>query len=235
MPETSLTLYPFASAKDLAIQLADEIAGRLADALTARKQASLVVSGGSTPQLLFRELSRQKISWHKITVTLADERWVDITDPASNELLVRSLLLQNEAAGARFIGLKNSASTAAEGERECQATMGGIPRPFDVVILGMGDDGHTASLFPGAGRLHEAVDMHSGRSCIALTPPGTPHDRMTLTLPALLDSREIILLITGGGKRKVLDSALAEGSPNDMPVRWILWQNQTPVRIFWAP
>lgn len=235
MPATSVTLYPFASAKELAIQLANEIAGRLADALTARKQASLVVSGGSTPQLLFRELSRQEISWHKITVTLADERWVNITDPASNELLVRSLLLQNEAADARFIGLKNSASTAAEGERECQATMGGIPRPFDVVILGMGDDGHTASLFPGAGRLHEAVEMHSGRSCIALTPPDTPHARMTLTLPALLDSREIILLITGGGKRKVLDSALAEGSPNDMPVRWILWQNQTPVRIFWAP
>lgn len=235
MPDIPVTFHPFASATELTGQLADEIATRLLDALTERKQASLVVSGGSTPKPLFIELSRKKIDWGKVTITLADERWVDITDPASNELLVRSLLLQNEAAGARFIGLKNSAPTAAEGERDSHTAIAPIPRPFDVVILGMGDDGHTASLFPGAKQLPEALNMRSGSNCIAITPPDTPHDRMTMTLPTLLDSREIILHITGNGKKKVLNRAFGKGSSNDMPVRWVLRQSETPVRIFWAP
>ena len=220
---------------ELAVNLADAIAGHLAGALTARKQASLVVSGGSTPKPLFNELSRKKIDWHNVTITLADERWVETTDSSSNELLVRSLLLQNEAAGARFIGLKNSSSSAAVGEQESHETLNAIPRPFDTVILGMGDDGHTASLFPGAERLPMAMDMQSGRNCIALTPPDAPHDRMTLTLPALLDSREIILHVTGDRKKKILDRALAEVASNDMPIRSILRQNTTPVHIFWAP
>lgn len=235
MPETSVTLHTFSSSIELAVNLADVVAARLAGALSARKQASLVVSGGSTPKPLFNELSRKKIDWHNVTITLADERWVETTDSSSNEHLVRSLLLQNEAAGARFIGLKNSASFAADGEQVSHEALNAIPRPFDTVILGMGDDGHTASLFPGAKRLSMAMDIQSGRNCIALTPPDAPHDRMTLTLPALLDSREIILHVTGDRKKTILDRALVEVAPNDMPIRRILWQNNTPVHIFWAP
>jgi 6-phosphogluconolactonase len=235
MPETPVTIHSFASPLELAENLADEIAGCLGDAVLARKQASLVVSGGSTPRLLFSQLSLKKIDWQKVTITLADERWVKTTDTSSNELLVRSTLLQNDAAGARFVGLKNSAPTAAGGERDCHEAVGNIQRPFDMVILGMGDDGHTASFFPGAERLARALDMRSGCNCIALTPPDTPHERMTMTLPTLLDSREIIIHITGEEKKKVLEKALAQGSPNDMPIRWILRQQRTPVRIFWAP
>ena len=235
MTESLVTLQTSASAWELAEILADEIAGCLAEAVTAKGWGALVVSGGSTPEPLFRLLSRKKIAWPKISITLADERWVDISDSSSNEHLVRSLLLQNDAAAARFIGLKNSASTAASGEQECHEILSALPRPFDVVILGMGDDGHTASLFPGAVRLAEALDMKSGRNCLAVTPPDAPFDRMTLTLPTLLDSRQIILHITGGRKKKVLDRALAEDTSNEMPVRSILRQQRTPVRIFWAP
>ncbi len=235
MPETPVTFHSFTSTQQLAENLAEKIAGSLTDSISSKKHASLVVSGGSTPRPLFSQLSLKKIAWQKVTITLADERWVKSTDPSSNELLVRSLLLQNEAVNARFIGLKNSAPTATDGKLKCHKAISVISRPFDVVILGMGNDGHTASLFPGADGLENAVDMQSGLSCIALTPPDTPHERMSLTLPALLDSAKIILHISGEGKRKVLEKALSQGSPNDMPIRWILRQQKTPVQIFWAP
>lgn len=235
MPVHPAAIHTFDSANELADNLANEIAQSLAKAITERGQASMVVSGGATPRLLFNRLSLKKLDWQKVTIILADERWVSPTDSASNELLVRSQLLQNNAACASFIGLKNNAPTAVDGEQACHYTVGMIPRPLDIVILGMGDDGHTASFFPGADKLNEALDMQSGRHCIAITPPSAPHKRLTLTLPTLLDSREIILHITGDNKKKVLDKVLAEGSPNDMPVRWVLRQQQTPVRIFWAP
>ena len=232
MPVHPVNIHTFESADKLAENLADEIADSLAKAIKERGQASMVVSGGSTPKLLFHYLSLKQIDWQKITITLADERWVSTTDASSNELLVRSLLLQNHAACAHFIGLKNNAPIAADGEQACHYSISMIPRPFDVVILGMGNDGHTASFFPGAEELSKALDMRSGRHCIAITPPDAPHQRLTLTLPTLTDSREIILHITGDSKKKVLDEVLTEGSPNDMPVRLILKQQQTPCTNF---
>jgi len=235
MPVRPIIIHTFDSADKLAENLADEIADSLAKAIKERGQACMVVSGGSTPKLFFHRLSLKKIDWQEVTITLADERWVSTTDTSSNELLVRSQLLQNHAACAHFIGLKNNAPTAVDGEQACHYTIGMIQRPFDVVILGMGNDGHTASFFPGAEELNKALDMQSGRHCIAITPPDAPHKRLTLTLPTLTDSREIILHITGDSKKKVLDEVLTEGSPNSMPVRLILKQQQAPVRIFWAP
>jgi len=230
-----VNIHTFESADKLAENLADEIADRLEKALKERGQACMIVSGGSTPKLLFHLLSLKKIDWQKITLTLADERWVSSTDNSSNELLVRSQLLQNHANCAHFVGLKNNAPTAVDGEQACHYTVGMIPRPFDVVILGMGNDGHTASFFPGAEELNKALDMQSGRHCTAITPPDAPHKRLTLTLPTLLDSREIILHITGDSKKKVLDKVFTAGPSNDMPISWILQQQQTPVQIFWAP
>jgi 6-phosphogluconolactonase len=232
---TPVNIHTFESADKLAENLADEIADSLATAIKERGKACMVVSGGSTPKLLFHRLSLKKIDWQKITITLADERWVSTTDNSSNELLVRSQLLQNHANCAHFIGLKNNAPTAVDGEQACHYTVGMIPRPFDVVILGMGNDGHTASFFPEAEELNKALDMQSGRHCIAITPPDAPHKRLTLTLPTLIDSREIILHITGDCKKKILDKVLTEGPSNNMPINWILKQQQTPVQIFWAP
>lgn len=234
-PEKFPVIYSFTSGEALAGKLADEVAYALAKAITRRNRASLVVSGGSTPKLLFANLSRKKIDWQKVTISLADERWVDTSDPASNEHLVRSLLLRDKAAAAAFIGLKNEAPSPYEGKIQCHDRIKSIGPAPDMVILGMGDDGHTASLFPGAARLPEAVDMHSQCKCAGIRPPDAPHERMTLTLPALLESREIILHITGQNKKEVLDKAMAEGPAEDMPIRFILRQKRTPVRIFWAP
>lgn len=235
MPAASIQFYTYSSADELAEQLAGHAAGILAAALDMREKAGLVVSGGSTPVPLFPRLAASKLPWQDVVITLADERWVETSEEASNEHLVRSLLLRDHAAKARFIGLKNSAATPAAGEQVCHESLRQLPRPIDLVILGMGTDGHTASLFPGEELLPAATDMHSVRNCIAVHPPGSTYARMTLTLPVLLDSRRIVLHITGNDKKQVLERAMSPGPPADMPVRWILGQQTTPVDIFWAP
>ncbi|NIA05742.1 MAG: 6-phosphogluconolactonase [Proteobacteria bacterium] len=231
----TLDFHSFADPDELAGHLAARVADLLRQAIKARGRATLVVSGGSTPKPLFRALARQALDWGRVTVTLADERWVDTTAPDSNEGLLRRYLLRDQAGAVKVVGLKNKAVTAKEGEEECAQRLAGLPRPFDVVILGMGGDGHTASFFPGARRLPEALDMKSGRDCLAISPPEAPHERMTLTLPVLLDSRRIILHITGPAKKKVLERALADGPATEMPIRAILRQQQTPLSVYWAP
>ncbi|MCF6186211.1 MAG: 6-phosphogluconolactonase [Desulfobulbaceae bacterium] len=108
-------------------------------------------------------------------------------------------------------------------------------RPIDALILGMGGDGHTASLFPGAEKLAAATDMNSGEICMGIAPLTAPHERMTLTLPAILDTRQIVLHITGSEKQDVLKKAMGEGPPEEMPIRFILRQQRTPVAVYWAP
>ena len=225
----------FTDRKDLVEYLALQIAELLSSGVADNGRASIAVSGGSTPVELFERLSLLDISWKDITITLVDERWVEPTDDDSNERLARTHLLQNKAAAATFVGMKNSAVTAGEGETECEQNFQKIPQPFDVLILGMGGDGHTASLFPGAEKLAAATAMDSGRTCMALAPLTAPHERMSLTLPVILASRQIFLHIVGQEKREVLDKAMTEGPVEEMPIRFILRQQITPVTVFWAP
>lgn len=228
-------LHIFAGRDELAKNLAQTIGRLLQDAVAARNRAVLVVSGGTTPQPLFARLAQEDIPWDRVIVTLADERWVATDDPDSNERLVRTFLLRDRAGKARFVGLKNDFPTAAAGEEKCRQTLAELPGPFDVVVLGMGTDGHTASLFPGAPQLREALHPGSRSRCLAVSPPDTAHDRMTLTLPALLAAGQIFLHITGKKKMDVLEQALAGGPVEEMPVRSILLQDQVPVQIFWTP
>jgi 6-phosphogluconolactonase len=215
--------------------LTNQVVQALKQGIDLDGRASLAVSGGSTPQPLFRELARQDIPWQKVVITLVDERWVAPSDPASNENLVRQYLLQDRAAIATFIGLKNDAQTAEEGEVQCKEELRKVPRPFTVLILGMGNDGHTASLFPGSAQLKAATDMQSGKTCMATMPVDAPHERMTLTLPTLLDSQQIILHITGQEKKAVLEQAQAEGPAEAMPIRYILRQQKRLVDVYWVP
>ncbi|AWH87461.1 6-phosphogluconolactonase [Limnobaculum parvum] len=228
----NLTNFP--STDDLNRRLAQQVVSELQKGIDTKGKASLVVSGGKTPLGLFKLLSQQPLAWEKVTITLADERWVDRSDDSSNEKLVRENLLQEHAATAHFVSLKNESLTPFEGASGIEKSLKEIAMPFDVVILGMGDDGHTASLFPGAENLFPALDMKSKHLCMGMTPLTAPLDRLTLTLPALLNSRHIFLHLVGENKRVVYHQAQEGDNVNEMPVRAVIHQTQTPVDVFWS-
>ena len=223
----------FANKDDLARFLAHSVANQLREAIAERGAASLVVSGGSTPKPFFAALKTQDVDWSKVWVTLADERWVDKQHADSNEKLVRENLLVD---GMHFVPLKSAGATPKDGAAETEAALLHMPMPFDVVVLGMGDDGHTASLFPKAPELWDGFyPQPDTRLVIGLTPPEyAPHPRITLTLPALLNAKRVILHITGASKQDVYAKACQQGSKEDMPIRAVLRQNETPVEVFWA-
>lgn len=229
----SITEHRIESETELISTLADDLEAELNEAVATRGSASMVVSGGKTPQPLFTELARRKIAWNKITITLADERWVDVSSKDSNEAMIRKTLLTGAAAEASFVPLKNSAASAREGQQACNRIIASLPRPFDVVILGMGEDGHSASLFPGITR--RALDTGSSVSCLSVNPENAPHERMTLTASALLDSRKIVLHISGSKKWQIYQKAASAEFSDDYPVSVFLNQNQVPVCVYWNP
>jgi 6-phosphogluconolactonase len=194
-----------------------------------------VVSGGRSPVRLFEILRAQPLDWSHVCVALADERWVSPEDAGSNEHLVREVLLKDLAAPARFLGLKNGAPTPDLGAVSAWETFARVPRPFDALILGMGDDGHTASLFPGSPNLPRALNEAAAAGCVGMWAPVAPHPRLSLNLTALLDSRRITVLITGESKWRTYAAACAAGPVEDMPIRAVLRQSRTPVDVVWAP
>jgi len=235
MGDSKVEMRRFADAHALARAAADEVAGQLAQAYAARGIATLVVSGGRSPVGFFEELRSRRLEWHKVTITLADERWVEPTVAGSNERLVRNALLTGAAGAARFIGLKNGAPSPELGAAAAWEPLARLPRPFDVVILGMGEDGHTASLFPGSPRLASAIDPDAAPGCIAMWSPAVPHARVSLNLSALLGSRRIAILLFGEAKLRTYVKACATGAVEDMPVRALLRQTRVPVELLWTP
>jgi 6-phosphogluconolactonase len=235
----AIDVQEFSERSAMATALAERVVTMLTDAIRIRGAASLIVSGGTTPKALFEVLNSCELPWQKVTVSLADERWIDPASPDSNEYLVRTSLLVNKAAAAQFVALKTRRGSPRQSASACEKALKKIPSPFDVVLLGMGDDGHTASLFPRAAELAAAMDMHSGRQCMAVTPPvlpaHAPYPRMSMTLPRLLDSRRIVLMITGQSKLEVYRRALREPDTSILPVGAILRQERTPVSVYWAP
>lgn len=225
----------FPDAAGLIDALAGELRVDLQEAIDVRRVASVAVSGGRTPAALFTHLSRERLAWNQVWVTLVDERWVDPNDMASNERLVRQTLLQSHGAAAHFVGLKNPAATPEQGCDWCWRSLSKVPRPFDVVLLGMGDDGHTASLFPTAPQLKDALSTAAPAACVAMHAPVAPHERISLNLSALLDARRIIVLIQNEIKWSVYQRARAPGPIENMPIRAVLRQQTVPVDVFWSP
>lgn len=208
----SLHVRHFASMDGLVAVLAELTREALVEAIDARGAATLVVSGGTTPAAYFPGIAQQRLAWDRVTITLADERWVPVGDAASNERLVRECLLQGPAAHARFIGLKTAAPTAHEGAAAAAAALDAVRHPYDLVLLGMGHDGHFASLFAGAPELARGLDPAESARCIGVTPPAhaTPAvPRISLTLAELTRARRIVLALQGAGKRTALDHAFA--------------------------
>lgn len=229
----------FESREALLAALQEDCVAELRSALDDRGQATFMVSGGSSPVPLYQRLSQIALDWSAISVGLVDERWVERDHPKSNEALVVKNLLQHQAASAQFQGMKNTGATPFEGLAECEAAYQKLPRPFDLTLLGMGPDGHTASLFPHARGLETALDPASGSTCAAIEAhesevTGAFTERMTLSLNGLLASRRLVLLITGEDKLEALRAAQGGSELAAMPVRAVLQQDQVPVDIYWA-
>jgi 6-phosphogluconolactonase len=226
----------FDSAAAATSALAADITEALQNGLAAGRGASLVVPGGHSPVALFEALSNaDDLDWEDVWVTLGDERWVDPHNSASNERLVREHLLCNAAAHANFVGLKNSAADPSTGAAAAWSALADLPRPFDYMLLGMGDDGHTASLFPESPGLAAALDPSAPPGCVAMQAPQSPRLRLSLNLRALLDSRRIALLIIGEAKWATYQRARMHGPIAEMPVRALFRQQNVPVSVYWSP
>ncbi|AXS82283.1 MULTISPECIES: 6-phosphogluconolactonase [Marinobacter] len=218
---------------EVALNLADAVAEFLAVRLKQAPRASLVVSGGSTPLPFFKALSDKNLDWSRVDVLLADERWVDEDDPASNARLVRGNLLQNHAASARFLSLKQPGATPAEGLGAVKAELADLALPLDVLVLGMGNDGHTASLFPDAPELAHAMSPECQDIVSAATPASQPQKRITLTWPPLRDARFTALHLKGEDKLDTLEKAISDmDRVMEMPVRAFL---KPGLQVFWSP
>jgi len=229
---SDLKLNKFKDAADLARQLADRIGSEIEAAIARRGSALLAVSGGSTPTLLFQTLRNKSINWHKVIVTLVDERWVDEDDQRSNARLVKQQLLVNDAANARFVPLFHHGDIDQE-IPELEKQLQSLPLPFDVVVLGMGSDGHTASFFPGGDNLDLAVDPTGENLVTAMRAPGAVEPRVTFNLPPLLASSFLVLHIEGSKKLQVLEQAMEDGDANLMPIRHVI-RNSDRLEVFWT-
>jgi 6-phosphogluconolactonase len=218
-------------------QIAQQIAQELRSAITARGQATLAVSGGKSPIALFEQLREQVLDWSQVTVLLVDERCVPHDHADSNTALVRQHLLQGAAAAASFATLFDSVPAdlkdAALYDLVATANhrLSAIYFPLDVVVLGMGEDGHTASLFPGAPGLNHALTSEGPMA--GVRPNSAPHARLTLTLPVLLAARHLHLSIAGDGKRKIYQAATQASNP-DLPISLLLNHPACTVQVWVA-
>ncbi|RLL65403.1 6-phosphogluconolactonase [Paenirhodobacter hankyongi] len=222
----NLVTYP--DREMLMVALADTITSQLREALSREGRAVLCVPGGTTPGPVFDILSGVALDWENVSVLLNDERWVAEDNPRSNTRLVRERLLRDRAAAARLVPLY---APAPRPEDRLDALAAGVAAvlPITVLLLGMGADMHTASLFPGADRLSEALSPEAP-VLMALRAETAGEPRITLTAPALRTAMHCHILITGDEKRAALDRA-AHLSEVEAPVRIVL----NTATIHWAP
>ncbi|QGG74883.1 6-phosphogluconolactonase [Pseudomonas syringae] len=226
-----LVAHDFDTAQPLADALAENVAERLKQAISENGLATLVVSGGRSPVAFFQSLATQPLEWSKVVISLADERFVPTEHADSNAGLLQRHLLQGPVAKARFLGLYSVASSVEEAAQAADQALAELP-PIDVLILGMGDDGHTASLFPNSPNLSEALDLQGERRCLPMLAPSVPHQRLTLTRRLLASARSPILSVSGQAKLDTLRTALAGDDLAEMPVRAFL---NPSLEIYWCP
>lgn len=224
------------SGASVTAQLSQHIADALQHAIGLRGRALLAVSGGKSPIALFERLREQALDWRAVTVILVDERCVPHDHPDSNTGLVRQHLLQGNAAAARFVPFFDE-PPAGELDDEALSDLARLSNerlsdlawPLDVGILGMGEDGHTASLFAQAPGLDRALSTHDTVAWVR--PPHAPHARLTLSLHTLRSARELHLSIAGEAKRAVLARAQA-GIVEEHPVSYVLQAGAAPVHVW---
>lgn len=228
----------YQSLETLFDSLADEIADKVeTDISSGTNTTALVVSGGTTPQPLFERLAATPLAWDKVTFVPSDERWLATNHDASNENLIRLSLLQDKAVTAAVQGLKLDFDTAQEAEAELNKVLKPVLGNYAVAVVGMGLDGHFASIFPGTPQEQNALDMSRDQLCYAVDATGCAvagdyTERMTLSMSAILNAKHIYLLITGEEKLALVKKAInRDQSVSELPIVRLLQQSQTPVTV----
>lgn len=226
-----LTEYEFDSRAAASTATAARMAGLIGDALQRSERAAFVVSGGSTPRQSFELLSDYDLPWERAQVLLSDERWVSAEHSDSNERLLYESLLINQAKKASLLSLYQSGVTPDE---RCAMLRASRPETdFACSLVGMGADGHFASLFPDAIDLDAGLDIKNEDFYLPIRTAASPHERLSITLAALLRSAEILLLFFGDDKRAVYEAAKA--SDSQTPIAALLQRSTVPISVFWAP
>ncbi len=216
---------------------ASALARRLGEALRhgvrKRATASMIVSGGSSPLDLFHELRTMPLPWCLVTIVPSDERWVPVEDLGSNEGMIRRELLSGEPGFAHFVSLYRRDVNPVDSLPQLKEALAEVPRPFDTVVVGMGEDGHVASLFPDSPDIASALETDA--DCIVQNVPRLGVPRESLTTHSLLDARDVNLLFFGAGKRAVYEASLRPGPREEYPIRALVRQPRVPVNVYWAP
>ncbi|MCA1654594.1 MAG: 6-phosphogluconolactonase [Sphingomicrobium sp.] len=224
---------------DSADEMADAVAGDVGfiieSALDARDAALLALPGGTTPQAAYAKLARAKLKWKKVTIVPGDERLVPMDSELSN---IRAIAKAFLPAGARVIPITGDIADYKLAGNSADARLQDLPWPPDLVWLGMGEDGHTASIFPGPD-LESALDAPKARRAIGVMPDPLPKEapvpRVTLTRAAILSARTILITITGQKKRDLLERAIADGHSSKLPIGRVLAECDQPIDIHWCP
>ena len=220
-------------------ELADAVAGDVGfiieSALDARGQAIIALPGGKTPETIFTRLAQAKMDWKRVTIIPTDDRLVPVTDPLSNVAMMAKAFLP---LGARVLPLT---SAAAEDYRmagkAADARLQELHWPPDLVWLGVGSDGHTASIFAGPD-FDEALNGPKGRRALGVMPDPLPAQapvpRVTLSRAAILSARAIMIALTGAEKRRVLEQAIEDGASSNTPIGRVLAEAEQPIDIHWS-
>lgn len=229
----AILAHDFADREALAEALAVRVAADVRAAIAARGMAVIALSGGTTPRRFFERLALQPVDWPDVVITLCDERWVPPDNERSNARLLQHTLLRGSAARARFVPLHADAPTPEAGLAEVERRIDALPLPLDVVVLGMGLDGHTASFFPDGDRLAGALTPDMPQRVCPMHAASAGEPRITLTLPLLAGARAVYLLIEGADKKALLDRIVR--AEVQAPLGAVLGNLPAPLAVYWSP
>ncbi len=232
---TEIEWWDYDDADEMANAVAGDIQFIIESAIDARGAAVIALAGGRTPQPAFDKLAEAKIDWKRVTIIPTDDRLVPMGDPLSNATMIAKTFLPK---GARVIPITSEAASDYKASgRAADARLQDLHWPLDLCLLGVGADGHTASIFPGPD-LEEALTGPKERRALGVMPdplpPEAPVARVTLSLAAITSARALMIAVTGQAKRDVIEAAIEEGVGSPYPIGRVLAQSELPVDIHWS-
>ncbi|MEQ7874447.1 6-phosphogluconolactonase [Sphingomonas sp. ASV193] len=227
--------WDYDSAEEMAEAVAGDVGFIIESAVEARGEALLALAGGSTPGPIYRKLAEAKLPWKRVTIIPGDERLVPLQDKLSNARALAETFLKS---GARVVPVTGDIADYRLAGNSADARLQDLKWPPDLVWLGMGGDGHTASIFPGPD-YEDALNAPKARRMVGVMPdplpPEAPMARVTLTRAAILSARTLMIVLTGEAKKQLLEGAIADGQSSRYPIGRVLAEAEQPIDIHWCP